>query len=151
MARITSDDILDEIFEYFEKNNDKLIECIEELDKIEGFLGDQGYCEMSNLDKEFEGLTPTEIIKKLSRCCDLDDMYIDKGIAFHKPFNINRKYYKKDSNGNLLSTNEKDYYCWIYECINEIDAYKNEMEFTKNNKEVLDMIDEYYDLKRKGW
>lgn len=47
----TKETVIDEIINYFEENEAAFIACMEELDSYNGYLGDDRYFEMEELDQ----------------------------------------------------------------------------------------------------
>ena len=86
---------MEEILEYFEENNEALIDTIEALDDYNGYLDEGRWYDMDEFDSMFSHLSPSEVLSMV----DTD-------------FNIN-DYYFKDGCYGVISADERDYsdYC----------------------------------------
>lgn len=101
---------INRIIEWFEDNDDVFTECIEELDNYNGYLGDDRYYSMDELDEIYNGVEPSEILRRAFYGYDLDTYDTDKyGEMKHGPFNPNRKYFTYSGYGNFVSSDSKDY------------------------------------------
>lgn len=102
----TIEEIKNEIINYFTENEDEFNEVIEELDSYNGYLGDDRYFNMDDLDEMLYGLTPTEVLNRTFYGGDADtkDAQGNRG-----EFNPNREYFYYNGYGNLVSTDYKDY------------------------------------------
>ena len=96
---MTREEIKRAITEYFEENEELFIDCIEELDAYNGYLGDDRCYPMADLDEFYHGVEASEI---LARAFYGHDEYGDE-------FNPNRNYFYFNGYGNLVSTDEPDY------------------------------------------
>ena len=106
MAR-TNYEIKEAMKNYFENNEDEFIEVIEDLDSYNGYLGDDRYYNMDELDELLYGLTPSEVLARTFYGGDDDtkDRNGNRG-----EFNPNRAYFYYNGYGNLCSTDYKDNY-----------------------------------------
>lgn len=102
--------IIDDIITYFENNEDVFNDCIEELDGYNGYLGDDRYYSMDELDEFYRYTDPTELLQRVYFGYDEKDVIIDQwGEEHHKEFNPMKDYFRYNGYGNLVSTNYKDY------------------------------------------
>lgn len=103
----TNDEIREAIKAYFEANEEEFITVIEELDSYNGYLGDDRYYNMDELDEMLYGLTPSEVLARTFYGGDDDtkDANGNRG-----EFNPNRNYFYYNGYGNLVSTDYKDNY-----------------------------------------
>jgi uncharacterized protein with von Willebrand factor type A (vWA) domain len=76
MAKRTIDEIRNEILDYFENNEDEFNELIEELDAWNGYLGDDRYYNMDELDDLLYGKTPSEVIDMVTSDFNRCDNYV---------------------------------------------------------------------------
>lgn len=111
------------IIEYFEANEETFNDCIEELDNWNGYLGDDRYLYMEELDELYSGVSPIEILQRAYFGGDEDG---------GSEFNPNSDYFKYNGYGNLVSTNYRDY-------SDHLDHYA--VEEMKENREYIDSIE----------
>ena len=104
---MTRENAINAIMNYFEVNEDEFIEAIEELDSYNGYLGDDGYYTMDDLDELYNDSPASEILARAFY--GYDEMYTDKDGNHCEPFNPNRDYFRYNGYGNLVSTDYKDY------------------------------------------
>ena len=119
----TYEEKINAIIEYFENNEETFNDCIEELDSWNGYLGDDKYYYMEDLDGFYCNTEPTEILRRAYFGGDED------GDA---EFNPNKEFFKYNGYGNLVSTNYKDYSA-------HLDHYA--IEEMKENREYIDSIE----------
>lgn len=135
----TNEEIKKAILAYFEENTEEFETVIEELDNYNGYLGDDRYYEMSELDEFYAETEPSEILTRAFY--GYDDMYTDKDGNHTEPFNPNREYFTYNGYGNLVSTDCKDYSGrldkWFVENLIENAAHLYEIP-----EEVAEMIEE---------
>lgn len=106
----TKEMIINDIIAYFENNEDVFNDCIEELDDYNGYLGDDRYFDMEEIDEFYRDTNPTELLQRVYFGYDEDDVIIDQwGEEREKEFNPMRDYFRYNSCGNLISTSYKDY------------------------------------------
>lgn len=127
----TREQIAADIMGFFEDNESAFIECIEDIDNYNGYLGDDRYYEMEMLDEFFSGDTPTEILRRTYYGHDADTWHNYGG------FNPNREYFHFNGYGNLVSSSYKD-----YSCFNDIYL----VQALSNNREHIVSIGEYEEL-----
>ena len=103
-------EIINKIIEWFENNEEVFNECIEELDSWNGYLGDDRYYPMDELNEHLNGQDPIYILERAFYGHDDDSWITDEhGRKEHREFNPNREYFYYNGYGNLVSTNYKDY------------------------------------------
>lgn len=119
----------EKIIQYFKDNDDALIECIEELDNWNGYLGDDRYYEMYMLAEFYHDTDPIELLNRAYFGHDEDDT--------NSSFNPNREYFYYNGYGNLVSSDYKDYSA-------HIDDYL--VQALSENRAHLDCIDDNDDL-----
>ena len=101
---------IERIITYFEENEDIFIECIEELDSYNGYLGDDRYYPMDELNEHFSGQDPVDILYRAFHGHDDDNWTTDEhGLRVYREFNPNREYFYYNGYGNLVSSNYRDY------------------------------------------
>ena len=103
-------DAVNAIIAYFERNEDAFNDCIEDLDAYNGFLGDDRYYSMDELDNVYDGQSTTEILCRAFYGYDAETWTKDSdGEKRYGAFNPNRDYFSFNGYGNLVSSNYKDY------------------------------------------
>ena len=134
----TAEEITADIIEYFEKNEDTFAACIEELDSYNGYLGDNRYYSMDELDELYKGVEPSEILRRAYYGRDDDTFTTDSnGERTYGEFNPNREYFYYNGYGNLVSSDYKDYSSLL-------DHYA--IEAMSENRYYIDGIDESEEL-----
>lgn len=109
-TRRTAEEVKEEIKSLFEDDAELFADCIEELDSYNGYLGDDRYYEMSDLDEIYHNEDPTEILTRAFYGYDADSCVIDKyGSKHYEAFNPNRDFFCFNGYGNLVSSDWKDY------------------------------------------
>lgn len=121
------------IISYFEENEDIFNACIEELDGYNGYLGDDRYYSMEELDDFYNGTKATDILYRAFYGYDADTWTTDsRGNKTYGAFNPNRDYFYYNGYGNLVSSDYKDY-------SDKLDTYV--IESMLENRYYIDSID----------
>ena len=98
------------IIEYFENNEDLFNSCIEELDSYNGYLNDDRYYLMEDLNEFYRDTDPIELLHRVYYGHDDDTWTTDaSGNKSYGEFNPNREYFYYNGYGNLVSSDYKDY------------------------------------------
>lgn len=106
----TYDEAVESLMEYFTVNEEDFNEAIEALDSWNGYLGDDRYYSMDELDEIYSGTEPTEILYRAFYGHDDDSYTTDsRGDREYGQFNPNRNYFYFNGYGNLVSADYKDY------------------------------------------
>lgn len=136
----TAEKITEEIIAYFKEHEDIYNEAAEELDAYNGYLEDNRYYCMDEIDDLYNGTEPTEILYRAFYGYDEEAWTINKcGEKEYGPFNPNRDYFRYNGYGNLVSADYKDYTGlldhYIIESMLEnrhyIDTIDNDIELSK--------------------
>ena len=107
---MTREEATKKIIEYFEENENEYNATIEDLDSYNGYLGDDRYYNMEDLDELYSGVEATEILTRAFYGYDSETWTIDKsGEKIYGSFNPNREYFSYNCYGNLVSSDYKDY------------------------------------------
>lgn len=145
----TTNNIIEEMIErYFNRYPEALEEIIEELDSWNGYLGDDRYYYMEDINEIFHDDDPVEILNRAFYGYDEDNR--------DSSFNPNREYFTFNGYGNLVSSDYKDYSAyndrWLVEAIEEnrphLDSLDNYEELTalfdayENTAEIENIIEE---------
>ena len=134
----TLEEITADIIEYFENNEDIFNDCMEELDSYNGYLGDDRYYLMDELDELHNGTEPSELLRRAFFGYDEETYTTDRdGNKTYGAFNPNREYFRYNGYGNLVSADYKD-----YSGILEPFA----IEVMRENRNYIDSIDDNEDL-----
>lgn len=129
----TTEEITADIIEYFENNEDSFNDCIEELDNYNGYLGDDRYYSMDELNEFYRDTEPLEILYRAYYGRDDDTWTTDSnGNKIYGEFNPNREYFYYNGYGNLVSSDYKDYSLLL-------DRYA--IEAMSENRSYIDSID----------
>ena len=141
---MTKENAINAIIEYFEENEDVFNQAIEELDSYNGYLGDDRYYAMEELE-EFYCDTPTvELLERAFFGYDEDSYETDeRGERVHRQsFNPTRDYFRYNGYGNLVSSNYKDYSdhldCYAVE---EMAKNRGDIYTIKENEELEELFD----------
>lgn len=131
----TTEQIIDNIIDYFESNEDIFNQAIEELDSYNGYLGDDRYYDMYDLDEFYRDTEPTELLMRAFYGYDEDSWTVNEcGEREHyNSFNPNRDYFRYNGYGNLISADYKDYSA-------QLDGYA--VESMLENRDWIDIIND---------
>ena len=106
----TAEEITADIIAYFKNNEDIFNDCMEELDGYNGYLNDNRYYLMEELDDFYRDSDPLEILYRAYYGRDDDTWTTDNtGNKTYGEFNPNRDYFYYNGYGNLVSSDYKDY------------------------------------------
>lgn len=106
----TEKEIRQELKDLFEEDNSLFNKTIEELDSYNGYLGDDRYYFMEEIDELLSNYNTTDIL--LSAFCgyNQDEYTTDSyGEKHYYSFNPNCDYFRFNAYGNLVSAWDKDY------------------------------------------
>lgn len=106
----TAEEVTADIIAFFKDNEDVFNEAIEELDAYNGYLGDNRYYTMDELDELYTRTEPSEILRRAFYGYDEETYSTDgSGNREYGQFNPNRDYFTYNGYGNLVSADYKDY------------------------------------------
>lgn len=129
----TPEEITADIIAYFENNEDIFNDCMEELDSYNGYLNDDRYFSMDELDELYNGTEPSELLRRAFFGYDEETYTTDRdGNKTYGAFNPNREYFRYNGYGNLVSADYKDY-------TEQLDEYA--VESMNENRCYIDSID----------
>lgn len=131
------------IIEFFENNEDIFNECIEELDSWNGYLNDDRYYYMEELNEIYNDVEPIELLYRTFYGYDADSyIYDSSGNKTHEAFNPNREFFRYNGYGNLISTNYKDYSDKLDNYfIDELLEHRQNIYTIENNIELSGLFD----------
>ena len=134
----TAEEVTADIIEFLENNEDIYNEAIEELDGYNGYLGDDRYFPMDELDELYTGTEPSEILRRAYYGYDAETYITDgSGNKEYGQFNPNREYFTYNGYGNLVSADYKDYSA-------HLDKYA--VESMSENRRYIDSIEQSDEL-----
>lgn len=132
------DTIIEKIIDFFKENEKLFNSCIEELDGYNGFLGDNRYYPMEELNELYRDTEPLEMLYRVFYGRDDDTWATDAhGEKSYGEFNPNRDYFYYNGYGNLVSSDYKDYSAYL-------DHYA--IEDMSNNRRWIDSIEDDEEL-----
>jgi hypothetical protein len=106
--------IKEQLKELLEQDEQLFNAAVEELDSYNGYLGDNRYYSMDELNDLYSGTEPIEILQRAYFGRDNDTWTTDSsGNKTYGEFNPNREYFTYNGYGNLISSNYKDYSCFL--------------------------------------
>ena len=140
----TKEAIINDILKLFAENEELFNDCIEELDGYNGYLGDNRYYLMDELDEFYRDSDPLEILRRAYYGRDDDTWTTDSnGNKTYGEFNPNRDYFYYNGYGNLVSSDYKDYSAhldhYAIEAMSEDRCYIDSID---NNEELTALFDE---------
>ena len=135
----------EKIIEFFKENEELFNQCIEELDNYNGYLGDDRYYPMYELEDFYIGVELNEILNRAFFGYDEDTYNTDSsGNVERGQFNPNREFFHYSDYGNLVSAERKDYYPYLDKYAVEAMADNIEYIDTINDTpELLELFNEY--------
>lgn len=134
----TAEEVTADIIAFFKDNEDSFNKAIEELDAYNGYLGDDRYFTMDELDEHYIGIEPSEILNRAYYGYDAETYTTDgSGNREYGQFNPNRDYFTYNGYGNLVSADYKDYTSYL-------DKYA--IEALGENRRYIDSIEQSDEL-----
>lgn len=107
---------IEKIINYFEENDDVFTACMEDLDAWNGYLGDNRYYNMDDLNEFYSRTDAIELLNRAYFGRDDDNWHTnERGEKIYDSFNPNREYFYYNGYGNLVSSNYKDYSIFLDE------------------------------------
>lgn len=134
----------EKIIAYFEDNKETFYECLEELDGLNGFLGDDRIYYMDELNELYCG----DIEEALRRAYYGHDgetwSYTRTGEKEYGAFCPNREFFGFNGYGNLVSYDTKDNYMdFLYtETIEEMQERRSDIWTINHTEELAKLFDE---------
>ena len=135
---------IEKIIAFFKENEEIFNSCMEELDGYNGYLGDNRYYSMDELNELYTETEPLEILRRAFYGHDEDTWTTDStGNKTYGEFNPNRDYFSYNGYGNLVSSDYKDYSAFLdnyaIEAMQENRAYIYSID---DNDELAALFDE---------
>lgn len=137
-------DIENDIISYFRDNEDIFNEAIEELDSYNGYLADDRYYAMDDLDEILSGNDAITLLQRAYFGHDEDSWHTDSsGNKIYDSFNPNREFFRFNGYGNLVSADYKDYSAFLDSyCIEAMQEHRNNIYSIDNCEELRRLFDE---------
>lgn len=144
----TKEAVIADIIHYFKENEDIFSNCMEELDGYNGYLGDDRYYSMEELNELYNGQEPQEILLRAFYGFDADTWSTDSsGDKEYGAFNPNRDYFYFNSYGNLVSSDYKDYSDKLDSyAIEEMSENRNYIDSIENDDTLAALFDELEEI-----
>jgi hypothetical protein len=131
--------IKEQLKELFEQDEQLFNAAIEELDSYNGYLNDNRYYSMDELNDLYSGTEPIEILQRAYFGRDNDTWTTDSsGNKTYGEFNPNREYFTYNGYGNLVSSDYKDYSYLLDEYF--IDALIEDADYLYLDDEIMNII-----------
>ena len=139
---LTPEEVTAAIIEYFEENGDTFADCIEELDNYNGYLGDDRYYSMEELDEFYAETKPSEILERAFFGYDVETN--SSGNREYGQFNPNREFFRYNGYGNLVSADYKDYsYLLDKYAVEAMAENRDYIDTINNTPELSELFNDY--------
>ena len=114
------------------------------MDGYNGYLGDDRYYDMDQLNDIYSGYEPIEVLQRAYFGRDDDTWTTDaSGNKTYGEFNPNRDYFYFNGYGNLVSSDYKDYTHKLDEYfVNELLENRSYIDTIENDEELTALFDE---------
>ena len=135
---------MEKIIEFFKGHDDIFIACMEELDSYNGYLGDDRYYYMEDLNEFYNGVDPIELLTRAYYGRDDDTWHFNAyGEKIYGEFNPNREYFYYNGYGNLISSDYKDYSAHLDEyAIQAMSEHRYYIDSIDSDDELSALFDE---------
>lgn len=136
----------EKIIIYFKEHEGLFNDCIEGLDSYNGYLGDNRYYCMNELNELYNSTEPSEILRRAYYGHDDDTYTTDaSGNKIYSEFNPNREYFYFNGYGNLVSSDYKDYSAhldeWAIEAMSKNRYYIDSIDTDAELSELFDQLE----------
>lgn len=147
----TKEAVIADIIQYFKENEDIFFDCMEELDSYNGYLGDDRYYSMEELNYLYSGQEPQEILARAFYGSDADTWSTDSsGDKTYGAFNPNRNYFYFNGYGNLVSSDYKDYSDKLDEfAIEEMGENRSDIDSIENDNTLAGLFNELEEAEKE--
>lgn len=137
----TEKEIRQELKNLFEDDNTLFNDTIEELDSYNGYLGDDRYYPMEEIDELLSDYNVTDILYRAFYGYNQDDYTTDNyGMKYYCSFNPNCDYFRFNGYGNLVSAWDEDYSDYLDDYF--IDSLLENRSYLSLNADVEALLDE---------
>lgn len=139
----------EKIIEYFKENEEVFNECIEELDSYNGYLGDDRYHYMDEINEVFCDMPAIDLLNCAFFGYDEDTWTTDAhGQKEYGAFNPNREYFRFNGYGNFVSADYKDYSAHLdHYAVESMAEHRPYIDTIERETELSDLFDE---LEKEG-
>ena len=139
----TREQAIEAIISFFEDNEELFNDCIEELDSYNGYLADDRYHCMDELNEFYCGTDPMDILYQAFYGYDEDSWHTDSsGNKIYGEFNPNRDYFRYNGYGNLVSADYKDYSDHLdYYAIDSMEKYRTDIYTIDDDDDLRELFD----------
>ena len=143
-ATRTAEEVTTDIIEVFKENEDIFNDCMEELDAYNGYLNDDRYYSMDELDELYAGTEPSEILRRAYYGYDAETYATDgSGNREYGQFNPNREYFTYNGYGNLVSADYKDYSAYLDRyAVEAMSENRDDIDTIEDNEELAELFNE---------
>ena len=140
----TTKAIINDIIAFFRDNESVFCDAIEELDSYNGYLGDNRYFSMDELNELHNGTEPSVLLCRAFFGYDEETCTTDRyGNKTYGAFNPNRDYFRYNGYGNLVSADYKDYSGQLDEyAVQEMSENRAEINAIDDEPELAALFDE---------
>ncbi len=130
----------EQLKELFENNEQLFNEAIEELDHYNGYLGDNRYYYMEDLNDFYHGVDAIDLLNRAYFGYDSETWHTDAhGNKIFGAFNPNREYYTYNGYGNFVSSDYKDYSCFLDDYF--IDAIIENQNYLVLDNDIIEILE----------
>lgn len=132
------------IIAYFEENEITYNCAVEELDSYNGYLGDDRYYNMEDLNEFYTDVEPLELLRRVFYGYDEDTTHDDEnGRTNYTEFNPNREFFRYNGYGNLMSADYKDYSAHLDNyLVEELSENRQYIDTIESDEELTALFDE---------
>lgn len=135
---MNKNEIIEKIIEYFDEHEEIFNQCIEELDSYNGWLNEDRYYPMEEIN---------EILYN-ENLIDVIQMAIYGNDESYPTFNVNREFFRFNAYGNLVSSDYKDYSDYLDEyAITEMNEHR-EYIFSIDDEENIELAELFNQLEK---
>lgn len=145
----TKDIVINDIIKLFTEDEELFNNCIEELDGYNGYLGDDRYYYMEELEEFYNNSTGVvELLNRVHFGYSEDETYTDEhGQVIHCQFNPNQDYFRYNGYGNLVSAWYKDYTGYLDEWfVEDLLHHRQWINSIKDDARLVELLDELEEL-----
>ncbi len=126
-------EVIEKIMNYFAENEDIFTCCLEELDSWNGYLGDDRWNDMDEIDDIFAGESPSYILARAYYGSD----------AYGGEFRPYANYFKFNGYGNLVSSDYRDYSDYnTAQTVEDMADNRDKIDTIADEEELEQMFDE---------
>lgn len=146
----TKDIVINDIIKLFAEDEELFNNCIEELDSYNGYLGDNRYYSMDELNEFYSNTDVADLMQRIFFGYSEDETYTDEhGEIKHCQFNPNQDYFTYNEYGNLVSAWYKDYTAFLDEWfIEDLTQHRQWVYSIEDDARLVELLDELEELEQ---